>query len=380
MSISNVPIAGINGRNNYLDILEMAWLDHLKPRDPNAPTIISLFAGAGGSSLGYSMAGFRELLAVEWDKNAVETFKMNFPDIPVYFGDICNLSVNECLQITKLKSRELDILDGSPPCQGFSTAGKRIMDDSRNQLFREYIRLLRGLMPKVFIMENVSGMVKGKMKLIFTEIMRELKASGYKVSARLMNMMYFNVPQSRERIIFIGVREDLGIKPSYPKVAGRPILVKEAFYKLPDFNKEELYWKGKKGLEIIRNMRPGEDGSISSERISGNGNKWFNLRRISYDLPGQTITKASGGSSLIHPIEDRILGLPEYKRLSSFPDSFQFIGNKYNFKARIGNSVPPLFMQAIALHIKSEILQYRADLTGREPKLVETYGVESEPA
>ena len=83
------------------------------------------------------------------------------------------------------------------------------MDDGRNQLFREYVRLLRGLKPKVFVMENVSGMVKGKMKLIFAEIMRELKASGYHVSARLMNAMYFGVPQSRQRMIFIGVREDL---------------------------------------------------------------------------------------------------------------------------------------------------------------------------
>ena len=104
---------------------------------------------------------------------------------------------------------ELDLLDGSPPCQGFSTAGKRRMNDGRNQLFREYIRLLRGLKPKVFVMENVSGMVKGKMKLIFAEIIRELKASGYHVKARLMNAMYYGVPQSRQRMIIIGVREDI---------------------------------------------------------------------------------------------------------------------------------------------------------------------------
>jgi DNA (cytosine-5)-methyltransferase 1 len=155
------------------------------------------------------MAGYRELLAVEWDDHAVETFKLNFPAVPVWHGDIAGLSVEECLKITGLKPGELDVLDGSPPCQGFSTAGKRKMDDGRNQIFREYVRLLRGLKPKVLVMENVSGMVKGKMKLIFAEIMRELKASGYKVSARLMNAMYFGVPQSRERMIFIGIREDL---------------------------------------------------------------------------------------------------------------------------------------------------------------------------
>ena len=194
---------------NYPAYLEACWQQHLKPKDRNAPTVVSLFAGCGGSSLGYSMAGFRELLAVEWDDHAVETFKANFPGVPVWHGDIAKLAVGEALRITGLQPGELDVLDGSPPCQGFSTAGKRKMDDGRNQLFREYIRLLRGLQPKVLIMENVSGMVKGKMKLIFVEILKELKSSGYHVSARLMNAMYYGVPQSRQRMIFVGVREDL---------------------------------------------------------------------------------------------------------------------------------------------------------------------------
>lgn len=174
---------------DYPAILDEAWQQHLASRTVDAPTGISLFAGCGGSSLGYSMAGFRELLAVEWDDNAVATFKLNFPDVSVYHGDIHNLSVDECLRLAGIVPGQLDVLDGSPPCQGFSTAGKRNMDDDRNQLFREYVRLLCGLQPKVFVMENVSGLVKGKMKLVFAEIMRELKASGYKVSARLMNTM-----------------------------------------------------------------------------------------------------------------------------------------------------------------------------------------------
>ena len=195
---------------DYPAHLEACWREHLAPREPNAPTVISLFAGCGGSSLGYSMAGFRELLAVEWDDHAVETFRLNFPGVPVYHGDIAELSVGRCMEMAGLSGPgELDVLDGSPPCQGFSTAGKRRMDDGRNQLFREYVRLLRGLRPKVLVMENVSGMVKGKMKLIFVETLREVKGSGYRVSARLMNAMYFGVPQSRERMIFIGVREDL---------------------------------------------------------------------------------------------------------------------------------------------------------------------------
>jgi DNA (cytosine-5)-methyltransferase 1 len=202
---------GLQRIADYPAYLAAAWAEHLAPRQADAPTVISTFAGGGGSSLGYSMAGFRELLAVEWDDNAVATFKLNFPDVPVYHGDICKLTVDECLKLAGLTGpRQLDVLDSSPPCQGFSTAGKRDFGDDRNQLFREFVRLLRGLQPKVFVMENVSGMVKGKMKLIFADILRELKASGYVVSARLLNAMWFGVPQSRERMIFIGVREDLG--------------------------------------------------------------------------------------------------------------------------------------------------------------------------
>lgn len=174
------------------------------------------------------MAGYRELLAVEWNNNAVKTFRLNFPDVPVYHGDICKLSTEQVLEMTGLEPGHLDVLDGSPPCQGFSIQGKRQIMDKRNQLYMQFVRLLRGLRPKVFIMENVSGMVKGKMKLVFAEAMRELKASGYRVSCRLLNAMYFHVPQSRERLIFIGVRDDLGIEPSHPKAESKGITVRKA--------------------------------------------------------------------------------------------------------------------------------------------------------
>jgi DNA (cytosine-5)-methyltransferase 1 len=102
---------------DYPAHLEACWREHLAPRAEDAPTVISLFAGCGGSSLGYSMAGFKELLAVEWDDHAVETFKLNFPDVPVWKGDIAELSIEECLRITGLEPGQLDVLDGSPPAR-----------------------------------------------------------------------------------------------------------------------------------------------------------------------------------------------------------------------------------------------------------------------
>jgi site-specific DNA-cytosine methylase len=172
-------------------------------------TYISLFAGCGGSSLGYKWAGGRGLAAVEFNANAAETYRLNFPDTPMLERDIATVTAEELLALTGLQVGDLDILDGSPPCQGFSTAGKRQFDDPRNSLFREYVRLVEGLQPRVFVMENVSGMVKGKMKLAFKTIMETLKATGYTVRCQLLNAMYYGVPQSRERLIWIGVRPDI---------------------------------------------------------------------------------------------------------------------------------------------------------------------------
>ncbi len=309
-----------SSRSKYLDTLEAAWAQHVSPRASDAPMVISTFAGAGGSSLGYSMAGFHELLAVEWDDNAVATFDLNFPGVSVYHGDIAALSVDEVLQRTGLQPGQLDVFDGSPPCQGFSTVGNRIIDDPRNQLFREYIRLLRGLRPKVFVMENVSGMVKGKMKLIFAEILTELKASGYRVSARLMNAMYFHVPQSRERMIFIGVRDDLSRVPSHPRAQSKETPLRQVV-----------------------------SDAIASR--SQNINPWIPATRAIC-----TITKTPFRQMLRTKDSTREPTLDELRMLGSYPAAFQFAGNKEQAWQRIGNSVPPLFMRAIAQHIRDHLL------------------------
>ncbi len=343
--------------SGYVERLDAAWQDHLAPRRIDAPTVISTFAGCGGSSLGYSMAGFRELLAVEWDQNAVDTFRLNFPDVPVYHGDIAALSVDECLRMSGLAPGELDVFDGSPPCQGFSTAGKRQIDDPRNGLFREYVRLLRGLRPKVFVMENVSGMVKGKMKLVFAEILRELKASGYRVSARLLNAMYFHVPQSRQRVIFIGVRDDLGIESSHPTAQNRPGTVRDAWMNVRNTDDEivaAIYPVSCPQDRLLRLMKPWEQGS----KYDPKGNM-FGLKRLDYARPSRTVLREDGGGqscACCHPTEHRRVTLPELRRIGSWPDAYQWIGDYKHQWQRIGNSVPPLFMRAIAEHIHTMIL------------------------
>lgn len=189
---------------------------HHSGLDLYRPHVVSLFAGCGGSSTGYDLDGCRVLAMVEWEQNAVETYRLNHPDTVIFHQDIQTVTGEDLLNAIGLGVGELDILDGSPPCQGFSTAGKRIIEDPRNQLFKDYVRLLQELQPKVFVMENVSGLIKGKMKPVFVEILTTLKQCGYQVKARLLNTQYYEVPQKRKRVIFIGVRNDLDIEPTFP--------------------------------------------------------------------------------------------------------------------------------------------------------------------
>ena len=321
-------------------------------------TVISLFAGCGGSSLGYKMAGFKELLAIEWENNAVEVFKLNFPDIPIWQKDINDINSKEILKFCNIKKGDLDILDGSPPCQGFSIAGKRKTHDERNDLYKEYIRLVIGLEPKIFVMENVSGMVKGKMKGRFIEIMESLQKLNYNVKCKLMNTKYYNVPQSRERLIFIGGRKDENKIPVYPQPNNKITTVWQAI-KDCNIGLTDGMFSGER-LELAKKIKIGKTGEVDKKGSS------FNLKRLFWHKPSRTIVVRVGkpnklfGGGLIHPEEHRHLGIGELKRLQSFPDEFEFTGKFQEQWARIGNSVPPLFMKAIAENIRDNILQVEA--------------------
>lgn len=312
--------------------------------------VISIFSGCGGSSLGYQLAGSKVLLAVEWEQNAVDTYRKNFPDTKVFHGDIKDLSVEKVQELTGIKIGDLDVFDGSPPCQGFSTSGKRNMKDDRNQLFNEYTRLIKELQPKIFVMENVSGMVKGNMKFIFVEILKELKKCGYKVKAKLLNAKYYQVPQSRQRLIFIGIREDLNIEPSFPIPSKKVITVREAFKNVPKGERKEA-----EGLlkTLVEQLKPGELASKYHPK-----GFYFGTRKLIWDKPSHTVIKLFKPSMnmVVHPDKNESITINEVKRLFTFPDNFIFEGSFKDSWARMGNSVPPNFMKAIALHIKKEIL------------------------
>ena len=327
------------------------------------PTVISLFAGCGGSSLGYKYAGFKELLAIEWDDNAVKTFKLNFPNVPIWQKDIKEITGQEIINSLGIKKGELDLLDGSPPCQGFSTAGKRIVSDGRNDLVNENIRLIEELEPKVFVIENVSGMIKGKMKGLFIEYMKRMKSLNYQVKCKLMNTKYYNVPQSRQRVIFIGVRKDLGIEPSYPEGDKKLIKFIDAVKGLEEYTdrplSEMLIEIGKKQPKNMWSSNPKIYKTIKGNLAGSFSTKWASFNNVLMTIPKSEISI----TGIIHPNRKRYLNLSELKRCASFPDDFKFTDRK-NGCNRIGNSVPPLFMKAIAEHIRINILEKAVMLNG----------------
>jgi DNA (cytosine-5)-methyltransferase 1 len=291
--------------------------------------VISIFSGCGGSSLGYKWAGFKELLAIDNNKNSVETFKLNFPEIPVWCKDIKEITGEEILDFCKIKKGEIDILDGSPPCQGFSMAGKGDVNDKRNDLFDEFIRLIKEIEPKVFLIENVSGQIKGKMKGKFKEIVKKLKELDYNIKIKLMNTKYYGVPQSRERIIYLGIRNDLNKEPLFPEPSMKLISVKEA---LKNVNNKTFH-----------NVK------LREKQIED---------RVLWGAPSSTLIKQVNSirsSCVVHPKENRHLTIEEAKRLCSFPDNFILTGSFSEQWARLGNAVMPKFMEAIAIKIKETL-------------------------
>jgi len=316
-------------------------------------TFISIFAGCGGSSLGYRWAGFKELLAVDIGKSAAEAFKLNFPDTPCWQEDIKGVSGKKILDFCGIQKGELDLLDASPPCQGFSSvAGKRKVNDLRNDLFMELVRLAKELGPKVFVMENVPGLIGGRMKGKFIEIMRELKALPYQVKCKLMNSMYYGVPQSRRRLIWIGVRNDLGKNPTFPAPSRRKVSSKEALSGLPEDRSRTL---SDFAIEIWGRCRNGE----LFRRHHPKGH-WFSSRRMNPHKPSATITglvmPRGGKAGLFHWAYPRVLNIAELKRLSTFPDDFELVGNFEDQWGQIGNAVMPRFMEAIARHVRETVL------------------------
>ena len=178
---------------------------------------IDLFCGAGGMTQGFKHAGYETILGIDFDKSACQTYKINNPEINTICGDLTDNTTKELI-INIAKREKVELICGGPPCQGFSLAGKRFIDDPRNQLFKEYLYIVDNIKPKVFVFENVEGLLTFQQGKIYKEILQEFSKIGYNISARMLKASDFCVPQKRKRIIIIGIREDIFIRPDecYP--------------------------------------------------------------------------------------------------------------------------------------------------------------------
>jgi DNA (cytosine-5)-methyltransferase 1 len=342
--------------------------------------VVSLFAGGGGSSTGYRLAGGEVLAINEFIPAAQEAYSKNYPSTYIFKQDVRKLTGEMILDKIGLEKGELDILDGSPPCSSFSMAGlrekgwgkeKKYSDSSQrtDDLFFEFSRILKEVQPKVFVCENVKGITMGEasnllgseQRSMFAEeepetIFDALSKAGYNVRYKVLNAKDYGVPQSRERTIFIGVRNDIKKQIKYPINNGLSyVSCQEATSDLINtINEiEESTHSEGKVKEYVKMLKQGECGS----KYAPSG--YHGLIRLNSTLPSPTICARQGnkGACLIHWNQDRELTISELKRLSSFPDDY-YLGEKYTQKCeRIGRAVPPLMMKAISEHIYETILK-----------------------
>ena len=361
--------------------------------------VASTFSGAGGSCLGYAMAGYDVGWASEFVENARACYLANWPGATVDPRDVREVKVEEILESMGLERGELDVLDGSPPCDSFSTAGKRDKSWGKEKpyhgrvqrtddLFFEYVRLVDGLNPRAFVAENVAGLVKGKAFGYFKTILAEMKEAGdgYRVKAFDLNAEWLGVPQRRRRIVFVGVRRDLGLEPVAPtplryrysiadalpwlaeksvihdtrgnfksegEIAHRPAPtitsgmggMNSCHFKVHPPPAESLLEGTALGREAAK-LRPGQQSD-----------KYFSLVRPRSTEPSPTITTkgSRGTASVIHPTEPRKFTVQELKRLFSFPDDYELVGKYREQWARMGLSVPPRMMAHVALSLRDHV-------------------------
>ena len=353
----------------------------------NKFTVISTFAGGGGSSTGYRLAGGKILCVNEFVEQARITYKENYPDTIIMPDDIKQLTGKDFLETAGIQKGELDILDGSPPCSAFSMCGtlgksgskhsdgwgktKKYSDgkivENIEDLFFEYLRVAEEIKPKVIIGENVAGLLAGEAKLKLNEIVNTFEKIGYDVSYKILDASHFGVPQSRRRVIFIAVREDVteAIGLSFMNIAGifpteskDVVTVGEALDGL-ELDPEEVKWCTDTWLNSAHYKDTASLMPDDPDKVLG-GNDFhpkgwhFNVKKMSRHHPAPTITT---NADVCHFIAKRRLTIREIKRIMTLPDDFIVTGSMSQKIERCGRMVPSLMMKAIAESVYKNVIE-----------------------
>lgn len=341
---------------------------------------ISLFAGAGGCSLGFSQYGVKILAAYDVCKEAVDTYNYNFEGQKGHIEDLSTCDFSAIRDSLGLRKGQLDLIIGGPPCQGFTTAGRRSEDDSRNLLLRNYVSALQEFYPRWFMMENVEGILTTTNGDFLVNCIQGMISLGYTVYLKKVYMQEFGIPQRRKRVIIVGNREGKSFDfPRPVSIASGRIYkygtetLREAIADIEEVDIPEINHvrKTEKGIQYERicALHEGQtmkdlpkelqhksfakraarrvcDGTPSEKR----GGSPSGLKRLIYDEPSLTIT-GSATSEFIHPTQNRMLTVRECARIQTFPDEFRFFGTDSQQMQQIGNAIPPLFANQMAAQI-----------------------------
>lgn len=316
---------------------------------------IDLFSGAGGLSLGFEQAGFKQILSVEIEPSYCETYRHNFPHHTVLQKDLTQLSDDDLF--AELKGQKADVVIGGPPCQGFSMAGKigrTFADDPRNHLFKEFVRVVKLTAPQFFVMENVARLYTHQSGKTRQEIIEHFQNLGYQVECKVLNAVDFGVPQNRSRVVFIGRKNQGRIifpkpfqaayKTVFEAIGHFPKLLAGENY--PNIPNHEAMNHTPQMLEKMAFIKNGGDRNDIPENLrptSGDVRKYI---RYHSDKPAVCIT--GDMRKVFHYEQNRALTVRELASLQSFPDDFVFCGQKIAQQQQVGNAVPPLLAKAIA--------------------------------
>ena len=312
---------------------------------------IELFAGAGGLALGLEKAGFFHIGLIEFDKMACETLRTNRPNWYVIEDDIANVTSKNLEEIFHVKKGELDLLSGGAPCQAFSYAGKRLgLEDTRGTLFYHYAIFLRELQPKMFLFENVRGLLSHDKGRTYETIRTVFQETGYTIQYKVLNAWDYGVAQKRERLITIGIRNDLidKITFKYPEPHDCKPVLRDVLKDVP----ESLGVRYSPYKEKIFSLVPAggywrdipED--IAKEYMKScwymEGGRTGILRRLSLDEPSLAVltSPSQKQTDRCHPLEPRPFTVRENARCQSFPDEWTFCGGVTDQYKQVGNAVP----------------------------------------
>ena len=348
------------------------------------PTVIDLFAGVGGLSLGFEMEGFDILLANEFDQSIATAYKENHKSTNVVVGDITSLDLSK---VFGEYVNRIDVVIGGPPCQGFSQKGKRkTINDERNFLFKHYVEVVKFVKPKYFVMENVPNLLTAEKGFFLNEIKGLFKGYGYSIRYGVLNAADYGVPQNRRRAIIIG--KYLATPPELPLPCKQKVTIWDAISDLAylesgegEFEQEyrnspksDYEKKMRKGSKILYNHMATKHSALALERLSlipPNAGKevlpkehitksvysgtWSRMKQNDVAVTITTRFDTPSSGKFTHPFLNRAITVREAARLQSFPDTFKFIGSKMSQMKQVGNAVPPLLARKIARVIMNDI-------------------------